>query len=300
MAHKRKSVKGDVIASLVITVVNILGGLAIGVGQKGMPAVDALKRYGLLTIGDGLVSQIPALVLSTAAGVLVTRVASEDPDTPLGQELASQLFGMPKALRVAAGFVLVLAVVPGLPAVPFLVIAAVLFLIARTRSAQLARSDRRDVVEPSAVRRADAAFVPVVLPWILEVSSDLATALEDAPDRPGLRSAILALRERLFVDLGVPLPSPRARVASSLPPRHAVIPLFEVPARIVAVPEGADDGEMVRLLTTATTEFFAHAPAISSASPRRSASSTSSSRSRRRRSATSYRSRSPSRSSRTS
>src|SRR6187399_2938825 len=85
-----KFVKGDVIASLVITVINILGGLAIGVGQKGMPAVDALKRYGLLTIGDGLVSQIPALVLSTAAGVLVTRVASEDADTPLGEEVARQ------------------------------------------------------------------------------------------------------------------------------------------------------------------------------------------------------------------
>ena len=111
-----KFVKGDVIASLVITVVNILGGLAIGVGQKGMPAVDALKRYGLLTIGDGLVSQIPALVLSTAAGVLVTRVASEEPDTPLGEELAGQLFGMPKALKVAAVFVVLLAIVPGLPA----------------------------------------------------------------------------------------------------------------------------------------------------------------------------------------
>src|SRR6188474_508954 len=125
-----KFVKGDVIASLVITVVNVLGGLAIGVGQRGMPAVDALKRYGLLTIGDGLVSQIPALVLSTAAGVLVTRVASEDPDTPLGQELASQLFGMPKALRVASGFLLLLAIVPGLPAAPFLVLAAALFFIA--------------------------------------------------------------------------------------------------------------------------------------------------------------------------
>ena len=103
-----KFVKGDVIASLVILVVNILGGLAIGVGMKGMPVVDALKRYGLLTIGDGLVTQIPALVLSTAAGVLVTRVASEEADTPLGEELARQLLGVPQGapgggrLRAAA------------------------------------------------------------------------------------------------------------------------------------------------------------------------------------------------------
>src|SRR3954466_1346254 len=125
-----KFVKGDVIASLIITVVNILGGLVIGVAQKGMPVVDALKRYGLLTIGDGLVTQIPALVLSTAAGVLVTRVASEEPDTPLGEELSKQLFGLPKALRVASGFVFLLAIVPGLPGPPFLVLAAALFFVA--------------------------------------------------------------------------------------------------------------------------------------------------------------------------
>ena len=104
-----KFVKGDVIASLVILVVNILGGLTIGVVMKGMPVDAALRRYGLLTIGDGLVTQIPALVLSTAAGVLVTRVASEDADTPLGAELARQLFAVPKALHVASGFVVALA-----------------------------------------------------------------------------------------------------------------------------------------------------------------------------------------------
>jgi hypothetical protein len=126
-----KFVKGDVIASLVITVINILGGLAIGVAQKEMTAVLALKRYGLLTIGDGLVSQIPALILSTAAGVLVTRTASEEPDTPLGEELSRQLLGTPKALQVAAVFVLLLAIVPGLPTAPFLLIGIALFWIAR-------------------------------------------------------------------------------------------------------------------------------------------------------------------------
>src|SRR3954452_25302796 len=157
-----KFVKGDVIASFVITVVNILGGLAIGVGQKGMPAVDALKRYGLLTIGDGLVSQIPALVLSTAAGVLVTRVASEEPDTPLGEELAAQLFGIPKAMRVAGVFVLLLAVVPGLPAIPFLVLAAALFLVARSRQRQITRDDQRAQTEPQRTpARGETSFVPM-------------------------------------------------------------------------------------------------------------------------------------------
>jgi type III secretion protein V len=262
-----KFVKGDVIASLVITVVNILGGLAIGVGQKGMPAVDALKRYGLLTIGDGLVSQIPALILSTAAGVLVTRVASEDPDTPLGQELASQLFGMPKALRVAAGFVLLLALVPGLPAIPFLVLAVALFLIARARDRQIARDDRRDATEPRATaqtaggRRSETAFVPIVVPWSIEVSPDLGHLLDDdgtAEDgRLGLRSEALGLREALFAELGVPLPPPRVRALSAgLPPRHAVVSLFEVPARVLPVGETASDAEVVQAITDATAELL--------------------------------------------
>ena len=262
-----KFVKGDVIASLVITVVNILGGLAIGVGQKGMPAIDALKRYGLLTIGDGLVSQIPALVLSTAAGVLVTRVASEEPDTPLGEELAAQLFGMPKALKVAAVFVVLLAMVPGLPAVPFLVIAAALFLVARARSKQMAKDAQREATEPRVAqvgtRRGgvETSFVPMVVPWSIEVSEDLAMLLdegvrEDGAERESLRGAALGLRERLFADLGVPLPAPRVRAALGLPARSAVISLFEVPARVVPVPEGLNDMQAVVAVTEVAAELL--------------------------------------------
>lgn len=263
-----KFVKGDVIASLVITVVNILGGLAIGVGQKGMPAVDALKRYGLLTIGDGLVSQIPALVLSTAAGVLVTRVASEDPDTPLGQELASQLFGMPKALKVASGFVLLLAVVPGLPGWPFLVLATALFLIARTRTRQIERDDRREATEPlpspkmGAGGRQEMSFVPIVVPWSIEVSEDLARTLDDASpagndeDSAGIRTAALRLRERLFSELGVPLPTPRVRAIDALPANHAIVSLFEVPAKVIPIPDGTADAEVVRIVSDAALELL--------------------------------------------
>ena len=251
-----KFVKGDVIASLVITVVNILGGLAIGVGQKGMPAVDALKRYGLLTIGDGLVSQIPALVLSTAAGVLVTRVASEDPDTPLGEELASQLFGMPKALKVASGFILLLAIVPGLPAVPFLVLSALLFIVARTRTKQLELAERRAATEPQrpvTTGKRETSFVPVVVPWSIEVSEDLAAVLDDAPDAPGLRSEALALRDVLFAELGIPLPAPRVRVVAGLPAKHAVVSLFEVPTRVLPI---ADEATAVKTVREATASLL--------------------------------------------
>jgi type III secretion protein V len=94
-----KFVKGDAIAGIVITVINVLGGLVIGVMQRDLSAADSLRIYGLLTIGDGLVSQIPALLISTAAGLVVTRVASEDADASLGRDVASQVFGHPRPPR---------------------------------------------------------------------------------------------------------------------------------------------------------------------------------------------------------
>jgi type III secretion protein V len=236
-------VKGDVVASLVILVVNILGGLTIGSVMKGMPVVGALKRYGLLTIGDGLVTQIPALVLSTAAGVLVTRVASEEADTPLGDELARQLLGVPKALQVASGFVLLLAAVPGLPATPFLVIGVALFLVGRARARAQSAEEQRAATEPTPKERVrggarEPAFVPLVVPWSLEVSDELAPML-DAGDLPsGLRAMAIGLRQELFAELGVPLPAPRVRATPEIGPGHVVLSLHEVPAKILPVPEG--------------------------------------------------------------
>jgi type III secretion protein V len=261
-----KFVKGDVIASLVITVVNILGGLAIGVAQKGMPVVDALKRYGLLTIGDGLVSQIPALILSTAAGVLVTRTASEEPDTPLGEELARQLFGMPKALRVASVFVFLLAIVPGLPALPFLVLAVLLFVAARARGKALDREGERAlegavVREPQrdAARRAGPSFVPMVVPWSIDLSPALEGALDDDPKDEaarGLRSLVVEVREQIFAELGVPLPAPRLRVTESLPGRAFAVSLHEVPARVLEVPKDVSDRDAAAFVMRHATELL--------------------------------------------
>ncbi|HEX7602041.1 MAG TPA: flagellar biosynthesis protein FlhA [Polyangiaceae bacterium] len=258
-----KFVKGDVIASLVITVINILGGLTIGVAQKGMPAVMALKRYGLLTIGDGLVSQIPALILSTAAGVLVTRTASEEPDTPLGEEISRQLFGTPKALRVAAIFVLLLAVVPGLPAAPFFVLGAALLLVARSRTRSLAREDQQAITEPTqapSVTKRGPQFVPMVTPWSVDLSEDLAPLLDDRRstegEAPGLRATVLALRDVLFAELGVPLPPPRIRVAPTLPARHVLLALHEVPARLIVIPKDATDDEVPALVGRQLAELL--------------------------------------------
>ena len=244
-----KFVKGDVIASLLITIVNILGGLAIGVGQKGLEPVAALKRYGLLTIGDGLVTQIPALLIATGAGVLVTRVASEEADTPLGAELANQLFSQPQALRVGGFFVLLLALVPGLPAVPFLAIALLLLLGSRARAKAMRTSQETALAEQTPRRTSGAAgmrFLPVVTPWSLEVAKDLASFEDDElrgneVRRPGLRSAVSAVREIVFREYGVPLPPGRLSANEQLPPRHIVLSIHEVPARVFVVPAEVPD-----------------------------------------------------------
>ncbi|MFO7180581.1 MAG: flagellar biosynthesis protein FlhA [Pseudomonadota bacterium] len=252
-----KFVKGDVIASVLIALINLLGGLAIGMLQRGMDASAALKRYGLLTIGDGLVSQIPSLVLATAAGILVTRVASEDPDRPLGAELAAQLLGQPRALAVASGFVLVLAAIPGLPALPFLAIGGLLFAASRARTRALEAEATRAAAEPIQRPRdgADTRFVPVVVPWGIEVSSDLFTLSEDEVRggelrRPGLRSALAAIRELLFRELGVPLPRGRLACNEALLPRHAVLFLHEIPARVLVMPEGVSDTDAASYLVS--------------------------------------------------
>ncbi|HEU4404951.1 MAG TPA: flagellar biosynthesis protein FlhA [Polyangiaceae bacterium] len=249
-----KFVKGDVIASLIITAVNLLGGLAIGVLQRGMGAEAALKRYGLLTIGDGLVTQIPALVLSTAAGLLVTRVASEEPDTSLGAELGAQLFGAPRALAMASFFVALLAVVPGLPTLPFLAIAALFFVGSRARQAALEierveRGAEAAPPPPPRPQRKPPAFVPVVAPWIVEISSDLEPLVDDEVRgdevaRVGLQTALAGLRERLFQELGVPLPAPKLRLVAGMPARHVVLLLHEIPAAVLSPPRELPDARL--------------------------------------------------------
>ncbi|MBC8003320.1 MAG: flagellar biosynthesis protein FlhA [Opitutaceae bacterium] len=123
-----KFVRGDAIAAILITLINIIGGFAIGIMQKGMSVTDALQRFTLLSIGDGLVSQIPALITSTAAGILVTRAAGKD---DLGRELSKQLLFNPRSLYILSAMMMVFAIVPGLPMVPFLILAIAAFAVAR-------------------------------------------------------------------------------------------------------------------------------------------------------------------------
>ena len=117
-----KFVRGDAVAAILITLINVLGGFAIGIMQKGMTVSEALQRFTLLSIGDGLVSQIPALITSTAAGILVTRAAAKE---ELGSELTKQLLAYPRVLAILTAMLVVFGIVPGLPMIPFFFLAGV-------------------------------------------------------------------------------------------------------------------------------------------------------------------------------
>ncbi len=114
-----KFVRGEAVASIVIMVINIVGGLFIGVFLEKMAIGQAAETYTLLTIGDGLVSQIPSLIISTSAGIIVSRAASED---SMGKELVKQFGRQPQALAVSSGIILLFGLIPGLPHIPFLIL----------------------------------------------------------------------------------------------------------------------------------------------------------------------------------
>ena len=145
-----KFVKGDAIAGLIIIAINLIGGITIGMMQHGMSAAEALERYSLLTIGDGLGTQIPALFISITAGFIVTRVSSEE-NRDLGTDIASQLVNEPKALMITAGILGIFAVVPGFPPLVFITLSAICgtagWLTARSRKRN--ESDQRSQEMPA-------------------------------------------------------------------------------------------------------------------------------------------------------
>ncbi|WP_136524484.1 flagellar biosynthesis protein FlhA [Geomonas ferrireducens] len=137
-----KFVRGDAVAGIMIVLVNICGGFVIGVWQKGMPLDMALQNYTLLTIGEGLVAQIPALIISTAAGVIVTRSADEN---NFGHEIAGQLLNYPKAFQVSSGVLFLFAMIPGLPHFAFFLLSGVAYLV--SKMAVEKKAEVEDVVE---------------------------------------------------------------------------------------------------------------------------------------------------------
>ncbi|HEY2902856.1 MAG TPA: flagellar biosynthesis protein FlhA [Polyangia bacterium] len=223
-----KFVKGDAVAGLAILAVNIVGGLIVGIFQRGLDAGAAARTYTLLTIGAGLVAQIPALLISTAAGIVVTRVASEDGPSHLGQDIARELSANPKAIAIAAALLVLLAIVPGLPALPFLGL-AVLLGAGALRLQRRAVRDNAGTDGESADAGTPGAGLPGALaaPLAVDAAPALARTL-GAADQAFLAREVPTLRRRLFDDAGLVMPAVTIR-PRPLAERSFVIRLNETP-----------------------------------------------------------------------
>lgn len=241
-----KFVKGDAIAGIIIVLVNLLGGLAIGTMQRGMPMGEALQLYSVLTIGDGLVSQIPALFISITAGIIVTRVRSED-DNNLGGDIGGQMFGQPKALLAAAGIVSAMGLVPGFPTTVFLFLGVLLGLLGFTLQKVQRRMDFAEVEVTTVIGQQDtpsgggaAALPSVEAKAALEDMAPLAPALVELPAEAKslfaletLNQDFLRVRRDFYQDMGIPLPGISLRLSN-----HLAADTYQISIRGVPVAQG--------------------------------------------------------------
>jgi flagellar biosynthesis protein FlhA len=226
-----KFVRGDAIAGILILFVNVLGGLAVGVGQHGMGFGDALRNYALLTVGDGLVAQIPALVLSVGTAIIVTRVSSS---ADIGDQLSGQLFGDPRALAVAAGVVAVMGLIPGMPNMAFLSVAGLCLGAALWSSSRRAREGHEAATEPEAEVRPPGEQelswddVRPVDPIGLEIGYRLIPMVDLKKDGT-LMGRIKGVRRKLSQELGFLVPSVHIRDNLDLPQSAYRILILGVP-----------------------------------------------------------------------
>jgi len=224
-----KFVRGDAIAGILILVITIIGGLIVGIAQHDMSVVDALRNYTLLTIGDGLVAQIPSLLLSTAAGLIVTRVSSEQ---DMGSEVLLQLFDSPKALAVTAAILGSIGLIPGMPNFSFLLIAAVAGYGAHWMTKRKKRLEMQRAIPPPVPTKPEVKELswddvqPVDLIG-LEVGYRL-IPLVDKAQNGQLMSRIKGVRKKLTQELGFLIPPVHIRDNLELNPNHYRITLMGV------------------------------------------------------------------------
>ncbi|MGC8464998.1 MAG: flagellar biosynthesis protein FlhA [Acidimicrobiales bacterium] len=222
-----KFVKGDSIAAVVITMINLLGGFVVGVVQKHLGVTQSIDTYSLLSVGDGLVSQIPALLMSVATGLVVTRSSNQE---DFGLDLLLQLGRQGKALQIGGGVIGVLGLLPGLPKLPFLAVGATIFLLGRRadyrQNREVEQGTSVEAAPETPVVESDSAQVNVEA-LELELSLDLLDVV-DTQIGGDLLDRIKGLRRKLAGELGVTLPPVRTRDNLSLSPGEYVIRVYEV------------------------------------------------------------------------
>ncbi|MDE0155263.1 MAG: type III secretion system export apparatus subunit SctV [Gammaproteobacteria bacterium] len=237
-----KFVKGDAIAGIIIIGVNLVGGLSVGILQHGLTVAEAAHLYSILTIGDGLVQQIPGLVIALTAGIIVTRVDSEESDANLADNITGQIISKPRSILVAGGIIALFGLVPGFPIVAFLLVSGALIsvgtLVQRRMNREQAGEDDFSSVMPSSTETkidtdenisgslAEQEQFSLVMPLLI----DMTPQLRDLLDMKTLNNELLKVRRALYLDLGVPFPGIHLRFNENITDANRYIVLMnEVP-----------------------------------------------------------------------
>lgn len=252
-----KFVKGDAIAGLVINGINIIGGFVIGVAQKGMTFQDALQTYTILTIGDGLVTQIPALIIATAAGLVVTRSAA---GTALDLQMRTQLFSNPRVLGTVSGAALLFALIPGMPMLPFLILSGILgttsYVSRRNQINVISEKTAEEVMIAEPVEEKVEQYLQVD-PIEVEIGYGL-ISLVDEKQGGNLFQKISSTRKLIALEYGVLVPPVRVRDNLQLSPNEYLIKIkgniisrSEVyPDRLMAMNPGMIEEQLSGIPTT--------------------------------------------------
>lgn len=219
-----KFVKGDAIAGVLIIIINLIGGLAIGMLQRGMGWAEALQHYSLLTIGDGIVTQIPSLVISVAAGIIITRAAT---DTRLGQALGNQFFAYPQTIMIVGLTLVIMLFLPGLPVIPILILllilSAAVWYSLKYKKNEIDRSeDSGNVIEETLEQKKSNDLKPAA--FELKISTNLESFI--LGESNSLYQRYTSLQKQLSLDLGVFLPKLSIGVDKKLPENHYQILIY--------------------------------------------------------------------------
>lgn len=239
-----KFVKGDAIASIIIVFVNLVGGLLIGTTQHGMKTGEAIAIYSVLTVGDGLIAQIPALLIAITAGLIVTRVNSGGiAKSSIGNDIMGQVTAYPPALLIASALLLGFALIPGMPSAVFVLLAvvvggagcALLFPKKTKRKADAAAdAGATEIGGADTASTSDAALdagngqgdaFSLTAPLILDLSTDLRALFDVA----ALNKELIQLRQGLYLDLGIPFPGINLRFNHGLPMETYALLVHEIP-----------------------------------------------------------------------
>lgn len=229
-----KFVKGDAIAGIIIVVVNIIGGITIGMAQRGLTAAEAMHTYSILTIGDGLVSQIPGLFIAITAGIVVTRVTSEE-EQDLSSSIVAQISRQPRAILVAAVLLIAFGLVPGFPTPVFVALAVALALPTILTHRAKQRAEKKGIgggklavaVEDKTRSRMESDDgISLTTPLMIDVDA----ALQTSVDPNLLNDKLIEARRALYMELGVPFPGIKLRFTPSRTDGSYLILLQEVPS----------------------------------------------------------------------